>query len=80
MRYNDCPSVMDAMLNRRSMDTSRSPILEPVCEGLKALFEPATIRPMSGDLTRLLEALDDAYARGALFPRDRSASRMAHGN
>ena len=62
------------------MDTSHSPILAPVCARLKSVFEPATSAPMPVDLTRLLEALDDAYVRGDLFARDRftgSATRQA---
>jgi hypothetical protein len=49
------------------MDSFHSPALEPVCEGLRSLFEPAADAPPPGELTRLIEALDEAYARGDLF-------------
>ena len=49
------------------MDTSHSPIITPVCARLKSLFEIAASEPVPVDLNRLLEALDDAYARGELF-------------
>ena len=59
-------------LTEGSMDTSRSPALEPVCEGLRTRFEPEADWP-SGDLTRILEAVDDAYSRGELFAADAAA-------
>jgi len=49
------------------MDTSRSPVLAPVCARLKSVFEPDASAPMPVDLGKLLEALDEAYVRGELF-------------
>jgi hypothetical protein len=49
------------------MDTSRSPMMAPVCARLKSMFEPAASALMPVDLCRLLEALDEAYARGELL-------------
>jgi len=49
------------------MDTSRSPLIAPVCAKLKSVFEPAASEPVPVDLNRLLEALDEAYTRGDLF-------------
>ena len=48
------------------MDTSHSPVLVPVCAGLKSVFDAAASEPMPVDLNRLVEALDEAYARGEL--------------
>jgi hypothetical protein len=53
-----------------SMDTSHSPVMVPVCAGLKSAFDVAASEPMPVDLTRLVEALDDAYARGELDASD----------
>lgn len=63
--------------NEGSMDTSHSPALEPVCEVLKAAFQPLPIEAMPSDLSRLMEALDDAYATGALFGAGSSAPRFS---
>jgi hypothetical protein len=50
------------------MATSHSPAFEPVCNGLKSVFDEQACTSMPLDLTRLLDALDDAFARGDLFP------------
>jgi hypothetical protein len=49
------------------MDTSNSPAFAPVCNELKTRFAAPAAEAMPTDLTRLLEALDDAYSRGDLF-------------
>lgn len=38
----------------------------PVCNGLKSLFDPQASAPLPTDLVRLVEALDEAFARGDL--------------
>lgn len=60
------------------MDTSRSPnspALVPVCDELRSRFGASANAPMPLDLSRLLEALDDAYASGVLFPNGPKAVR-----
>jgi hypothetical protein len=49
------------------MDTSHSPLIAPVCAKLRSVFEPTAFEPLPVDLSRLLEAVEDAYARGELF-------------
>lgn len=56
------------------MDTPHSPTLEPVCEGLRSFYEPVAAEPLPVDLTRLIEALDEAYVRGELFAPQRRRS------
>jgi hypothetical protein len=52
------------------MDSSHSPAFEPVCDKLKSLFEPLAAESVPVDLSRVMEALDDALSRGDLFPGD----------
>ena len=63
--------------NEGSMDTSSSQTSEPVCNGLRMLFEPLVAEPLPVDLTRLMDALDDAFSRGELFahPNGRRTTR-----
>jgi len=59
--------MIQRSFSEESMDTSRSPLTAPVCARLRSVFEPTASEPMPVDLNRLLEALEDAYARGDVF-------------
>jgi hypothetical protein len=58
-----------------SMDASRSPLFEPVCERLRSLFDTANLSPLPNDLDRLMAAVEDAYSRGDLFGRDAKSGK-----
>jgi hypothetical protein len=64
-------SITQRSLTQGSIDISHSQALEPVCDRLKSLFEPAAVEPMPVDLKRVMEALDDALSRGDLFRREK---------
>ncbi len=50
-----------------SMDTGVPPTFEPVCSGLKGLFDPIAEAPLPSQWEELASALDLALANGDLY-------------
>lgn len=48
------------------MDNHHSSAFDSVCGGLRSLFEPVAAEPMPDGLSRLMDALEEAAARGEL--------------